>query len=134
MRSYFDRGRDTGTLPVPPRLRRVLPLRADWKLGHEHLKVPGGLSRSKSTPSHGKQAWDEGYSVLYSAQNDINSQVCRSYFDRMRQRPSMSTSEPRQGPLAVTWKLDLDRRPEVRKAGEFFSPVWVAKDGPQLAI
>jgi hypothetical protein len=105
----------------------VLPLRADWKLGTEKVKVPPPLERSQSVPKSrpkGAPAW-KGIQVLFSAQNDTSSAGTRAYFDRPRDRASMKKDGklPRK-PMPVTWKLDVDRNPEVKKAAEFFAPIW----------
>jgi hypothetical protein len=127
LRDYFDRTRDFGSLPVPPRLRRVLPLRADWKLGPEKLKVPPPMERSHSTPTSrpfkGAPAW-QGCKVLFSAQNDTSSAGTRSYFDRPRDRPGMKKDGKLPKRMPVTWKLEVDRDPKVKKAAEFFQPIW----------
>jgi len=130
LRDYFDRERDFAALPVPPRLRRVLPLRADWKLGAEKLKVPPGMERSHSTPTarpKGCPTW-KGIEVLFSAQNDTSSAGTRAYFDRPRERPGMKKDGKLPTRMPVTWKLEVDRDPKVvsetRKAAEFFQPIW----------
>jgi len=126
LRSYFDRNRDFGPLTVPAKLRRVLPLRADWKLPPEKVQVPAGLERSKSVPTSRPKncpAWNPNAFILFSAQNDIADMNTRSYFDRPRERRDLHRDAAAPEPLVNTWSLEVDRNPKIRRNAEFFAPI-----------